>query len=229
MRVHKLSPASEGGSTVESEREAVFRGEWDDEGVYVYQAFNNEIADYAIEHQQFGGPYFNPTRMTWIKPSFAWVLYRSGYGRKHNQERVLKIKVSHEALASLLSHCECKHGGGGSLGRVQWDPERDLMTAEAGEPRRMLSTRAIQIGLKGRVSAEYVKSVMSIEDVTELSHDVQAAHMSKSTDAMAALVPRLPQERPYMPHCSKEVLVKLGMQPGQTAVAVYKLGKGKAV
>ena len=30
--------------------------------------------------------------MTWIKPSFAWMLYRCGYGRKHAQSRVLKLK-----------------------------------------------------------------------------------------------------------------------------------------
>ena len=55
-----------------------FNGEWDEEGVSFYQAFNDKIADWAVENQRFGGPHFNPTRMTWIKPSFAWVLYRAG-------------------------------------------------------------------------------------------------------------------------------------------------------
>merc|ERR1719353_2039225 len=73
-----------------------FIGEWDSEGVFFYQAFNDRIADWAVEHQCFGGPDFNPTRMTWIKPSFAWVLHRSGYGRKPGQNRVLKVKLLHE-------------------------------------------------------------------------------------------------------------------------------------
>merc|ERR1740121_3005493 len=60
----------------------MFIGEWDEEGVFFYQAFNKEIADWALENQKFGGPAFNPVRMTWIKPSFAWVLYRAGYGHK---------------------------------------------------------------------------------------------------------------------------------------------------
>ena len=47
-------------------------------------------------------PVWNPTRMTWIKPSFAWVLYRSGYGRKHNQTRVLKMKLSHDTVEGTL-------------------------------------------------------------------------------------------------------------------------------
>merc|ERR1712013_714378 len=54
--------------------------------------------------------------MTWIKPSFAWMMYRSGYGRKPNQTNVLKIKLGHEAVAELLNECTCKHGGGGGMG-----------------------------------------------------------------------------------------------------------------
>eukprot|EP00325_Prymnesiales_sp_UTEX-LB-985_P028192 CAMPEP_0174736550 /NCGR_PEP_ID=MMETSP1094-20130205/66870_1 /TAXON_ID=156173 /ORGANISM="Chrysochromulina brevifilum, Strain UTEX LB 985" /LENGTH=184 /DNA_ID=CAMNT_0015939669 /DNA_START=89 /DNA_END=639 /DNA_ORIENTATION=+ len=136
----------------------VFKGEWDEEGVYFYQAFSAEIAEWAIREQRLGGPHFNVTRMTWIKPSFAWVLYRSGYARKHNQEVILKIKVPHALVAELLCACACKHGGGGSKGRVQWDPARDLMTSDdrGREPRRMLRERAIQIGLSRDLSTRYV-------------------------------------------------------------------------
>lgn len=47
--------------------------------------------------------------MTWIKPSFLWMAYRSGWGRKPGQERVLRIDITREgfewALAnSCLSH-----------------------------------------------------------------------------------------------------------------------------
>ena len=103
--------------------ERVFEAEWDEEGVYFYQAYNDPIADWAIENQRqediyrnilrtikdvvirLGGPNpppeWNPTRMTWIKPSFAWMLYRSGYGRKQNQTRVLKIKLSHDTVEGI--------------------------------------------------------------------------------------------------------------------------------
>lgn len=134
----------------------VFRGEWDEEGVFVYQAFNEHIANWALQHQEFGGPHFNPVRMTWVKPSFAWVLYRSGYSFKHNQTRILKVKLSHAALAELLGQCQCRTGGGGSKGRVQWDPERDLMSGDGKAPTEMLRYRAIQIGLKGSLSELYV-------------------------------------------------------------------------
>ena len=193
----------------------VFQGEWDDEGVRFYQAYNDVIADWAVEHQQFGGPNFNPTRMTWIKPSFAWVLYRSGYARKHNQTRILKVKLSHASVAELLSACQCRTGGGGSKGRVQWDPERDLMSGDGKAPRQMLRRRAIQIGLKGSLSELYVRSVIAIEDMTDIAHRVQAAHMAADTKlAMSQLLPELPVERPYMPCCPEPVLARLRMMPG---------------
>jgi len=211
-----------------------FHGDWDDEGVFVYQAYNDSIADWAITHQQLGGPDFKPVRMTWIKPSFAWVLYRSGYGRKHNQNRILRMKLSHGAVAKLLSQCRCSEGGGGSFGRVQWDPERDILEGDGKEPRQMLRTRAIQIGLKGRLSEEYVRSIISVEDVTELAMKVKIAHLmdhkkkSKTKDAMEILKDELPDERPYLPLCTEEVLVALGMAPGPTALTVHSLGRGKA-
>lgn len=87
------------------------RADFDEEGVYFYQAFQPSIANYAIENQRFGGDDFKPVRMTWIKPSFAWVLYRSGYASKCNQERILKVKLPHAAVASLLAACHCPGGG----------------------------------------------------------------------------------------------------------------------
>lgn len=213
----------------------VFMADYDDEGVWFYQAFKDEIADWAIEHQKLGGPAFKPLRMTWIKPSFAWVLYRSGYGRKPNQTRVLKLKLAHESVAALLSQCQCKKGGGGSKGRVQWDPARDLLAPDddGKVPRKLLRERAIQIGLKGSLSAEYVDSIIAVEDVTELAHRVGEAHSHKagtpaSVEALKSLAPDLPNERPYMPHCEPEVLKRLALAPGEAADFVARIGLGKA-
>ena len=85
----------------------VIEAEYDEEGVYFYQAFNDDIADQALENQILGGPLYKPERMTWIKPSFAWMLYRSGYASKHNQNRILKIK-SVAGKQSFLKLMMCK-------------------------------------------------------------------------------------------------------------------------
>ena len=210
-----------------TEEVQVFNAEWDAEGVYVYQAFKDEIADWALENQRFGGPHFNPKRMTWIKPSFAWVLYRSGYAQKHDQNRILKIKIPHDCLSQILSQCKCAHGEGGGIGRVQWDPERDLFAAEAKIPRKMVRQRAIQIGMKDSLSEFYVQSIISIEEVTDLAHVVQNAHMSKTNDDIKTISVQLPIERPYIPTCSKEILENLGMYPGPTATSLSRIARGR--
>ena len=211
----------------ESNKTQVFNAEWDDEGVFVYQAFKDSIADWALENQQFGGPDFNPRRMTWIKPSFAWVLYRSGYARKHHQTRILKIKLSHEAMAYILSQCACGKGGGGHKGRVQWDPERDMLSGDGKEPNKIIQKRAIQIGMKDELSEFYVQNIISIQDVTELAHKVQTAHSSKNNEVLESLIVSLPVERPYIPSCSKEAMENLGMLPGEISKQIAQIGKGK--
>ena len=220
----------------------VFRGEWDTEGVYLYQAYRDEIADWALEHQKFGGPAWKPARMTWIKPSFAWMLYRSGYGYKSGQNRVLKIKLAHVDIAHLLSHCKLAHSNKdtkvklpsthkGGNGRVQWDPERDLFQSDGKEPRRMLRTRAIQIGLAGSLSEYYAKHIISIQDVTDLAHRVAAAHRlkgDKATDeAMEQLRTELPNERPYLPLLPDDTLRNLCLLPGDAANATVQLCRGR--
>uniref|UniRef100_A0A7R9WRE8 DUF4291 domain-containing protein n=1 Tax=Craspedostauros australis TaxID=1486917 RepID=A0A7R9WRE8_9STRA len=195
----------------------IFRAMWDADGVYFYQAFRPSIAEYAVANQTFTDcPDFHATRMTWIKPSFGWVLYRSGYATKANQERILRIQVSHEDVAELLSWCVCGHGGGGSMGRIQWDPERDLQHGDGQDPRKMPMTRAIQIGLSRDVSHLYVRSIRKIEDVTELAHQVHAAHQKAvngkdAEEAMESARVDLPQEREYVPHMELEDLRKIGM------------------
>merc|ERR1712217_42879 len=161
-----------------------------------------------------------------------------GYGDKPSQNRVLKIKIPHHALSFRLSQCQCvdtnkvtrskRESDSSGVGRVQWDPDRDMLSADGREPREMLRQRAIQIGLPRQLSEFYVSSIISILDVTELCHSVCEAHRSKKKDAVAAVQPYLPLERPYMPDCSEQCLVQLGMLPGQTASAIAKVGRGKA-
>lgn len=50
---------------------------FDEKSIRVYQAYNNIIADEAINFGTFGDS-FKLNRMTWIKPSFLWMMYRSG-------------------------------------------------------------------------------------------------------------------------------------------------------
>ncbi len=80
----------------------------DDEGVHVYQAYRSEIGDAALRDGTFTEG-FSLTRMTWIKPSFGWMQYRSGYGYKPGHEVILKIKLSHQGFLTILGDAVPSH------------------------------------------------------------------------------------------------------------------------
>ena len=77
--------------------------------------------------------------MTWIKPSFLWMMYRAGWGEKdEGQKRILAIDISREGFEWALAHACLSHADESmshahwqqhkdkSPVRIQWDPERDL-------------------------------------------------------------------------------------------------------
>ncbi len=74
------------------------RAFYTDKTIRVYQAFNHAIADSAIQHQTFVSPPFKMERTTWIKPSFFWMMYRSGWATKEDQERILGVDITHEGF-----------------------------------------------------------------------------------------------------------------------------------
>lgn len=150
------------------------RAFYTEDTVRVYQAYNKVIADEAVKNGTFGSS-FKLERMTWIKPSFLWMMYRCGWGTKENQEHILAIDIKREAFDYIvqnavistyddnigISHEEWKEQIKTSEIRCQWDPERDLF----GNP---LEYRSIQLGLRGTAVQKYVNDwIVSIEDITE--------------------------------------------------------------
>ncbi|MEO0561522.1 MAG: DUF4291 family protein [Chloroflexota bacterium] len=172
---------------------------YDDGGVYVYQAFKPSIVAAALAKGTFGAG-FNMERMTWIKPSFAWMLYRSGYATKTRQEAILKIKLTHAGFLTILGESvETSYNPAvytsedvwrralkrGNV-RHQWDPERTLALGK--HPMR----RAIQIGIRGWVVERYVQEwIIGLEEVTALAQAVQAAKVARQP------YPVVPEERLY--------------------------------
>jgi hypothetical protein len=69
------------------------RAVYDAETVTVYQAYDPAIAASALRAQTFVAP-FERDRMTWIKPSFLWMMYRCGWASEPGQTRVLAIARS---------------------------------------------------------------------------------------------------------------------------------------
>ena len=51
------------------------RALYDEDTITVYQAYSAEIADPAVKEQRLtASPQFSGTRMTWIKPSWCWMM-----------------------------------------------------------------------------------------------------------------------------------------------------------
>jgi hypothetical protein len=164
------------------------------ETITVYQAYPPEIAEPAVRAGRFVPP-FKRERMTWIKPSFLWMMYRCGWGAKPGQERVLAVEITRSGFEWALARaCLSSFEQGGaephadwsrrlrrSPVRVQWDPERSIQLGA-------LPHRSLQVGLGGEAAERYADDwTVAIRDVTELAHRIRATRDP-------AL---LPAERPY--------------------------------
>ncbi|CEL10977.1 hypothetical protein ASPCAL14084 [Aspergillus calidoustus] len=167
--------------------------------ITIYQAYPPSIALPALATQSLSRvPTFKRTRMTWIKPSFLWMAYRSGYATKQNQEHVLAIEISRPGFEWALGHAVLSHIPGSasedelkrwknavedSCVRVQWDPERDVH----GNP---LAYRSLQVGLRGEAVERFVKGwIVGIKDVTGVMHDVKERVEKGDLEGAEKLVP----------------------------------------
>lgn len=139
--------------------------------VVCYQAYMPSIAEAAVKYQRLSAsPQFKPARMTWIKPGFMWMMYRSGWATKPYQEHILAVHINLKWLMDTLrTHAILSvHNNAGKTKQhdvvVQWDPDHDYRGQK-------LERRAVQIGLRGNTAADYAAgvdgpAVVRIEDVT---------------------------------------------------------------
>ncbi|SDY67328.1 protein of unknown function [Amycolatopsis xylanica] len=169
--------------------------------VTVYQAYGPHLGLPAARDNRFP-PEWKRDRMTWIKPSFLWMMYRCGWGTKEGQETVLAVEITREGFEwalrnACLSHYDrALHTDAATWkrrlrqapARVQWDPERTLRLG----PRDF---RSLQLGLSGEAARRYADEwTVAITDVTPLAHEIHALVRAGDLDAAAAL---LPEEVPY--------------------------------
>ncbi len=160
------------------------RAVYNEETIRVYQAYGDAIADKALAAGTFVAP-FSMSRMTWIKPSFLWMMYRSGWGLKDDgQRRILALDITRDGFEWALANASLSHGRNVDTSkpvRVQWDPERSINLGQ-------FDYRSIQIGLKGDAVRRYVNDwIVSLTEVTELAHEI---NMTRDRSL-------LPEERPY--------------------------------
>ncbi|KAF9172738.1 hypothetical protein BGX21_005803 [Mortierella sp. AD011] len=202
------------------------RANYDDETITVYQAYNHAIASAAVAEQKLNAsPKFLTTRMTWIKPSWAWMLYRAGYSYKdRGQERILALKMKREAFINLL---ECAvlttHDKGGTMAKMEGEsssapsdgtPDNTSMLAhhtavDGGkssdvkvqwDPERTirlhkLEYRSIQIGIPRAIISDWVE------------------HMIVKIEDVTDKARKLKQILDDRPDVTDEELIQLGLIP----------------
>src|SRR5258708_6503527 len=86
------------------------RADYNSQSIVIYQAYSAAIALPALKEKRFVPP-FSFNRMTWIKPSFLWLMERSNWGQKSGQEYILGVRIKRsdweEALSlAVLTHPE---------------------------------------------------------------------------------------------------------------------------
>ena len=146
--------------------------QFNDDSVVVYQAYRKSIAQFAVENQFFGGD-FSYNRMSWIKPNFLWMMYRSGWGTKAGQEHILAIHLKPEYFFEILSKAfpssnilgldndKWKEQVAQTNVRLQWDPDHDPY----GEKQER---KAIQLGLRNDFLLPFKgEGIVKIEDISD--------------------------------------------------------------
>ena len=100
-----------------------------------------------------------------MKTNFLWMMNRSGWATKHNQERILALRISREGFKEILTlayHGLMKTKKVPNKVRLQWDPDYQPDGNRINSGRR-----AIQLGIPAalflRISKEFI---LRIEDVT---------------------------------------------------------------
>ncbi len=177
------------------------RADFDRDTIVMYQAYPPAIADAALAAKRFVPP-FSFQRMTWIKPSFLWLMHRSRWGQNRGQERVLAVRISRVgwekavSLAVLTSFDPSLFRSPDEWDRrfrsaqvhLQWDSERTVRGAA-------LPYFSIQVGLSRHIIGEYVETwVQGIEDITPRVRKIHDLIQSGRADRAMR---HLPTEKVY--------------------------------
>jgi hypothetical protein len=165
--------------------------DFDEETITVYQAYNKEIADAIVKNQNLHAEEclnsgYRFTRMSWIKTNFLWMMYRSNWAQKKNQERVLAFRITRTGFDEILANAVinlmsapkamkneipvAEKGDELNTAKVrkvvlQWDPDRQANMD------KLVTRRAIQLGLSDEMLIKFSKEfIVSVCDITDFVH-----------------------------------------------------------
>ena len=163
--------------------------QYDDESIIVYQAYRPAIGKFAAKKQYFGGDY-KFSRMSWIKPNFLWMMYRSGWGSKPGQEITLAIRLKKEFFDSILANAfpssnyiglseeEFTSKVQNTNVRLQWDPDHNPYGDKE-------ERRAVQLGLRNEFLEPFKgDGIVEITDISDFVKEQREHVRSRSLDKL---------------------------------------------
>jgi hypothetical protein len=166
------------------------RADYDTRTIVVYQAYSPAVAGAALKAKRFVPP-FSFNRMTWIKPSFLWLMHRSNWAQKSGQDRILAVRITREGWDEALSQAVLTADSTAvkrAAVLVQWDPERTLRGAA-------LNHYSIQVGV-GRGLIRTFAEEWTV-DLTDITPTVRKIAVLVRTGQAARAQLLLPAERVY--------------------------------
>lgn len=185
---------------------------FDDDSIIVYQAYGPTIGEFATRNGSFGAG-FSYNRMSWIKPNFLWMMYRSNWGRSEGQQVVLAIRLRRTFFDSLLERAVPSSFDADSFEsrdawktaveisdvRLQWDPDH---RPDGSKEER----RAIQIGMRGDTLEAYGRrEILEILDMSDFVASQREHARIECYDQIA-----IPVERVYWP-AHNEIASRIGL------------------
>ncbi len=173
--------------------------QYDAESVVAYRATDRAAAQWIAARGRLAGPGgeaapgFSFERMSWLSPSFTWMMRHSAWASAPGQEAVLAIWLRRDAFDAILagaahsryveaaypSRAAWQATADASDVLVQWDPDYPPYGPK-------LRRRAIQIGLRGEALRRFAGEwIVQVEDISGFAR--QQAAFARETEML--LVP----------------------------------------
>jgi hypothetical protein len=167
----------------------------------VFLAFPSVLVeDGAFTHR------VNRYRMTWIKTSLLWTLWRSDWGTKQGMNKILQVPVSAPYLNDLMSNAAPGKATAERATIYQDDPDRRIIGRrwQRNQPYFVKAGRTRHFGLRNDSLERFIEEVCpgNLDDITVLAREIEA-------------------ERPKHPRHS--LMDRLGLEERRYSLSTHRL------
>lgn len=155
--------------------------------IALFHAFSPEY----IQKDQLSEEKLNMDRMTWMKTSLLWTLYRSDWATKERQERIVEVQVQPTYIEELVAKAVKTKDPQANNSKVlyQKDPDRAILGKiwNKGQDNYWLKARrTMQIGIRGSELERYINEIVPT-NLTDITATVNRVNKQQPKHPTAAL------------------------------------------